>query len=75
MGGGLSQPVLMYRGIRQGCSLSGQLFSLAIEPLLCQLRKNLQGCAIKGFENRLIKISAYADDITVFIKNKRDVEA
>ncbi len=73
--GGLSQPVLMYRGIRQGCPLSGQLFSLAIEPLLCQLRKNLQGFAIKGFENRLIKVSAYTDDITVFIKNKRDVEA
>lgn len=75
VGGGLSQPVLMHRGIRQGCPLSGQLFSLAIQPLLCQLRKNLQGFAVKGFENRLIKVSAYADDITVFIKNKSDVEA
>ncbi len=50
-------------------------FSLPIKLLLCQLRKNLQGFAVKGFENRLIKVSAYADDITVFIINKRDVEA
>lgn len=61
VGGGLSQPVLINRGIRQGCPLSGQLYSFAIEPLLCQLRKNLQGFMDKGFENRPF---TDADDIT-----------
>ncbi len=32
--GGLSLPVKVHRGIRQGCPLSGQLYSLIIEPLL-----------------------------------------
>ncbi len=35
MSGGLSVPVRVQRGIRQGCPLSGQLYSLVIEPLLC----------------------------------------
>jgi len=72
VGGGLSQPVSVRRGIRQGCPLSGMLYSLAIEPLLRQLGKKFDGLLI---ENQKVKprFSAYADDITVFIKNKRDV--
>uniref|UniRef100_A0A3Q3F9D5 G protein gamma domain-containing protein n=1 Tax=Labrus bergylta TaxID=56723 RepID=A0A3Q3F9D5_9LABR len=38
MGAGLSRPIPVRRGIRQGCPISGQLYSLAIEPLLCRLR-------------------------------------
>ncbi len=38
VGGGLSVPVKIQRGIRQGCPISGQLYSLAIEHLLCLLR-------------------------------------
>lgn len=68
VGGGLSCPVLVHRGIRQGCPLSGQLYSLAIEPLLYKLREKLQGFIVKGCENRPIILSAYADDITVFLK-------
>lgn len=36
VGEGLSQPVSVSRGIRQGWPLSGMLYSLAIEPLLRQ---------------------------------------
>ena len=34
MNGGLSTPFEIQRGVRQGCSLSGMLYSVAIEPLL-----------------------------------------
>lgn len=34
VGGGLSCPVKVQRGIRQSCPISGKLYSLAIEPLL-----------------------------------------
>ena len=43
MGAELSWPIPVQRGIRQGCPLSGQLYSLAIEPLLCMLRGRLSG--------------------------------
>lgn len=73
VGGGLSQPVQINRGIRQGCPLSGQLYALAIEPLLCQIKKNLHGFFVNGWKERPIKVSAYADDISVFIKNENDI--
>lgn len=39
MVGGFSVPVKVEMGIRQGCPLSGQLYVLAIDPLLCKLRR------------------------------------
>ena len=46
VGGGLSRPVSVERGIRQGCPISGQLYSVAIEPLLCRLRSRLRGLVL-----------------------------
>ncbi len=46
VGGGLSRPIVVSRGIRQGCPLSGQLYSIAIEPLLFNIRKTLTGLSI-----------------------------
>lgn len=74
VGVGLSTPIQMKRGIRQGCSMSGQLYSLAIEPLLYLLRKT--GLSIRERTRpETIKLSAYADDITVIIKTKQDIPA
>lgn len=74
VGGGLSCPVPVERGIRQGCPLSGQLYSLAIEPLLCLLRRNLNGVVVPGvLTGTTISLSAYADDVTVIISGKDDV--
>lgn len=67
--GGLSRPIPVLRRIRQGCPLSGMLYSLAIEPLLCKLKKKLQGVSVE----RPIKFVAYADDVSIFIKDERDV--
>jgi len=73
IGGGLSKPISMLKGIRQGCPLSGQLYALAVEPLLCLLRKELSGVNIDEKCNG-VKLIAYADDITVFVKDQRDVD-
>lgn len=70
--GGLSAPMLVSRGIRQGCPLSGQLYSLVIEPLLCKLRKDLNGFLIPNGNSKVF-LSAYADDVTLFITGQDDI--
>lgn len=73
-GGGLSAPIPVLKGIRQGCPLSGQLYRLAIEPLLCRLRRDLSGLYFPDVNiMHGISISAYVDDVTVFISNQNDV--
>jgi hypothetical protein len=62
LGGGLSRPVSVRRGIRQGCPLSGQLYTLAIEPFLGLLHRRLQGVCWTGMGVVTgIAVSAYAD--------------
>ena len=67
--GGLSAPFKVCRGVRQGCPLSGMLYSLSIEPMLCKIRENIDGLFLNGFKRNHI-LSAYADDIIVIIKNR-----
>lgn len=70
VGGGLSRPIPVSRGFRQGCPLSGQLYSIAIEPLLFNLRKTLSGFIVPGLsQSSSITVSAYADDVTVFVNH------
>ncbi len=73
--GGLSVPIKVKRGIRQGCPLSGQLYSLVIEHLPCKLREQLTGLHIEG-SNILndVKLSVYADYVTVIIRNSEDIK-
>ena len=74
VGGGLSCPVQVQRGIRQGYPISGQLYSLAIEPLLSSLRSRLSGIMLTGLPQRpSLVVSAYADYINVFVRDERDV--
>lgn len=73
IGGGLSKPISLLKGIRQGCPLSGQLYALAAEPLLCMLRKEMSGLKVDGSCNAF-KLTAYADDITVIVKDQRDID-
>jgi len=71
--GGLNAPFKVHRGVRQGCSLSGMLYSLAIEPLLHKLRNSLSGITLPGCET-VFKLSAYADDVVVFVKKQDDID-
>ncbi len=71
--GVLSAPFQVQRGIRQGCPLSGMLYSLAFEPLLHKLRSVLQGVILPGC-NIPLKLSAYADDLVIMVDNQQDID-
>ena len=70
--GGLSAPFKVHRGVRQGCSLSGMLYALSIEPMLRKLRANIEGLILSDFRKSPI-LSSYADDIIVFVKNQKEI--
>ncbi|CAM2105795.1 unnamed protein product [Caretta caretta] len=54
----LTEPVSFGRGVQQGCPLSGQLYTLAIEPFLCLLHRRMTGLVLQEPELRLV-LSAY----------------
>ena len=58
----------LQRGVRQGCPLSGVLFVLGIELLSRSLKNDP---TIKGIQvnKQELKISQYADDTTVFVRD------
>ncbi|CAM2106696.1 unnamed protein product [Caretta caretta] len=68
----LTEPVSFGRGVRQGCPLSGQLYTLAIEPFLCLLRRRMTGLVLREPELRLV-LSAYADDVLLVVQDPGDL--
>lgn len=68
--GHLSPSINILRSVRQGCPLSMLLFVLSLEPVLRTLAANIVGNHVGG---RRIALAAYADDITVFVKNIHDI--
>ncbi len=65
--GSLCAPFRVHRGVRQGCSLSGMLYALPLEPLLSRLRRSVEGMFLPGFSSNIV-LSAYADDLIVAVK-------
>ena len=59
-----SESLNISRGVRQGCPLSALLFNLVMEPLL----QKIQDCK-KLTSSHKQKTIAYADDITICLKN------
>ena len=58
-------------GTRQGCPLSPLLFNIVLEVLATAIRqtKEIKGIHIGREE---IKLSLYADDMTLFVENPKD---
>ena len=70
--------IAIERSVRQGFPLSPLLYVLALEPLLRRLRDEGKSPALRGipFVGRLAaRVSAFADDVTVFVSRLRDIEA
>ena len=66
----LSAPFPFRKGIRQGCPMSGLLYSIAIEPFLHLSRQNLRdsGFTLPNTGTK-VSVSAYADDISIFVSS------
>ncbi|CAM2118302.1 unnamed protein product [Caretta caretta] len=68
----LTEPVCFGQGVQQGCPLSGQLYTLAMEPFLCLLHRRLTGLVLQEPELRLV-LSAYADDMLLVVQDLGDL--
>ena len=62
----------LQRGVRQGCPLSGILFVLGIE-LFARALKNKASVKCIRVDDHEIKVAQYADDTTVFVRDKESV--
>ena len=65
------------RSVRQGCSLSPLLYVLSLKPLLRRLRDRTTNPVLRGvpFAGPLTaRVSAFADDITVFLSRRLDIK-
>ena len=73
-----SKAFVIERSIRQRCPLSPLLYVLALESLLRRLRDEGERPALREVSSAgsiHAKISAYADDITVFVSSRLDILA
>jgi len=71
--GALVGQIPIQSAIRQGCPLSMALYALCVHPLLRTLENRLTGVSI-GEGRKRISVLAYADDITVLLSNREDIE-
>ena len=73
-----SRTFAIERSVQQGCPLSPLLYVLPLEPLFRRLRDERTRPALRGISltgNIRAKISAFADDITVFVSRRLDIVA
>ena len=68
----LTSPVRLSRGVRQGDALSPMLYVLCVEVLACTIRNSprIEGFLLPGAGGAQFKVSQYADDTTVFVKDE-----
>ena len=76
--GYLSSRIDIHRGVRQGCPLSPLLYVLSFKPLASAIGQNpiIQGVPTVDDSLRdSIKVSSYADDMTVFLTTETSFQA
>lgn len=68
----LTNPVKLSRGVRQGDALSPMLYVLCVEVLACTIRNSsqIEGFLLPGAGGAQFKVSQYADDTSVFVKDE-----
>ena len=71
----LTEPVYLHRGVRQGDALSPMLYLLCVEVLAVVIRASpqIEGFLLPGASGLQFKVSQYADDTTVFVKDERSL--
>ena len=74
--GWLSEYFTLTRGVRQGCPLSPLLYCLVAETLGQALRtdRHLKGIQIPGSSGRESRVSQYADDTTLLLRNDFSID-
>ena len=72
----LTENINISRGVKQGCPLSALLFILGTEILSLKIKndKNMKGLTLplKGQSKSTYKLSQYADDMSLFLKNAEE---
>jgi hypothetical protein len=66
---GLTEPVPIVAGVKQGCPLSPIIFNFSMEPIIKSLSKNK---GRNGFQvgGRFVAVLAYADDLVLLCRTK-----
>ena len=71
--GFMSETIPVKRGLRQGSPLSSLLYILQAEPFAQSVRSSDKIMGIKLAEKE-VKISSYADDTQIFVKNEQSIK-
>ena len=71
LNGYLGDKIHLNCGIRQGDPASGYLFNLAVNTLAQQIKRSKLLTGIRLSPNNEVRISQYADDTVLFLKNSR----
>ena len=74
LNGHLTEPITIYRSVRQGCPLSPLLFAVATHPLFCMLERLSSDGMLHGLRLQHKQLSGlgFADDTMMFLKASND---